>query len=75
MFSFKYDRYSSKPISDNAPYISMNDLYNSNKTLNIANMSIDEMFNQYISSIEKERGYKCSRQERRKLYKKFVKNK
>lgn len=71
MFQFKYDRYSSKPISDYVSNVNIEYL----KSKNIKKVfNIDDEFNTYISILEKQRGYKYSRKDRRELYRKFIKS-
>lgn len=72
MFPFKYDRYSSAPITDAVQQIDVKKLQ-LNDILKNRIKTVDELFDEYILSIEQQRGYKCSRQERRKLYKNFIK--
>lgn len=70
MFPFKYDRYSKSPITDNPPQIDIEKL----KSYNVkTELTLDDIFEQYLQSLEKQRGYKYSRQEKRKLYKNFIK--
>lgn len=72
MFDFKYDRYSKNPIKDNSPQIDIKKLQSD--LINELPKSIDDLFNEYILTLEKQRGFKCSRQEKRKLFKNFIKN-
>lgn len=66
MFPFKYDRYS-KDVIKTYPHINTE----IKKTISRPIITFEE----YISNLEKQRGYKYSRQERRTLERKFNKRK
>lgn len=66
---FLYDRYSKSPIKDHIKGVDINQL----KTIKVVK-SIDEQFEDYILSLEKQRGFKYSRKQKREIYRKFIKN-
>lgn len=66
---FLYERYSKTPIKDGVAIVDINKLYNPPKI-----KTIDEQFDEYMIMLEKQRGYKYSRQQRREIYRKFIKN-
>lgn len=70
MFPFKYDRYSAKPIKNDPPIVDIKYLESKN---NIKIFNIEDEFNNYISILEKQRGFKYSRKDKRDLYRKFLK--
>ena len=66
---FLYDRYSKSPIKDRVKGVDINQL----KSVKVVK-SVDEQFEDYILSLEKQRGFKYSRKQKREIYRKFIKN-